>query len=143
MTTHNTNFNTKEEYLAFRKAWATAVNNGEEISAEHHALYNILRGYPASRGFTPITNANKLRNGTPINNGLYYAVLLLRKMPERWLKPFGGTVTEEMVLNLNIPKENIIWSNYGVGQYIAESIIDGEFKPINIPQVRQAMEQYA
>ncbi len=149
MTTHNTNFSTKEEYLAFRKAWATAVNNGEEISAAHHVLYNILRGHPHSRGFTPITNANKLRNGTFINAGLYHALYVLRqfqksgRVPESWLKPFGGTITDRMILDLGLPEEKILWTNYGTSQYVAESIIEGEFKPTNFTQLYEALETYA
>ncbi len=147
MTTHNTNFNSKEEYLAFRKAWATAVNNGERITSEHHVLYNLLRGHPHHRGFTPITNANKLRNGMFINYGLYHAVNCLRLLeiggvPEYWLKPFGGTVTDKMILNLEIPKEKILWANYGASRRIAKSIIDGEVKPTRFTQIYKVLAAY-
>lgn len=37
-----------------------ARENG--LSVEEHVLYNLLRGLPADRGFTPISNTNKLQN---------------------------------------------------------------------------------
>lgn len=40
------------------------------LSVEEHVLYNLLRGLPAERGFTPLTNKNKLQH-TPKNNPFY------------------------------------------------------------------------
>ena len=67
MTTNT--FETKEQYLAFRAAWATAAQS-KELTAEHHILFNILCGRPIDHGFTPITKPSKLQNGFRINHGL-------------------------------------------------------------------------
>ena len=44
-------------------------------SAAEHMIYNILRSYPADRGFTPITNKNKLNNGQRPNQAFESARL--------------------------------------------------------------------
>lgn len=80
MTT-NTNkfFETKDQYLAFRAAFATAQNsprakkgkpmppfghrNKGWLTASHFMVLNVVRGLPLLRGFTPVTNAIKLANG--------------------------------------------------------------------------------
>ena len=49
----------KEQYLAIKKIWA----NMKEHTASELIIYNLLRGFPADRGFTPVTNKNKLSNG--------------------------------------------------------------------------------
>jgi len=82
-------FNSKEDYLLFRKQFAAAQNHlnakshlepADEwlgatdvfskgtgthrvtgwLTATHYILLNILRGKPPKRGFTPLTNKNKL-----------------------------------------------------------------------------------
>jgi len=80
----NSIFKTKEQYLTFRAVWASAVSDAKNqprpkpqykshryLNAAHHILYNVLRGRAFDRGFAPITNSNKLKNGTLINFGLY------------------------------------------------------------------------
>jgi len=49
----------KDQYLEVIKAWRETKHH----TASEHIIYNILRGYPSSRGFTPITNKIKLANG--------------------------------------------------------------------------------
>ena len=49
----------KVQYLVVKQQW----KNTNEHSATELILYNLLRGFPAKRGFTPITNKNKLANG--------------------------------------------------------------------------------
>lgn len=103
MTTKH--FETKEQYLNFRAAWASAVNdervkkklvtkvwshNGTKeeykervpgwISAAHHMLYNILRNKPFDNGFTPVTKPSKLLNGHSPNYGLYMAANHLKSV---------------------------------------------------------------
>jgi len=103
MTTTNSQFVSKEHYIAFRKAWAAAVNSDKAkehtevrtstwkgsveeytvtvdgwLTSAHHVLYNILRGKPFHYGFTMISNANKLRNGTSPQLGLEQAVRELK-----------------------------------------------------------------
>lgn len=78
MTTNNKFFETKEQYLAFRAAFAAAQNNprakkGEPdacgyrkrgwLSPAHYMLLNLTRGLPYDRGFSPITADRKLNNG--------------------------------------------------------------------------------
>ena len=80
-------FDTKEDYLNFKKQWASAVNDkrakkelikksythyGNEVDcsyqkkgwvqAVHHVIYNIVRDKPFDYGFTAITDKNKLQN---------------------------------------------------------------------------------
>lgn len=79
-------FNSKEQYIAFRNAWAQAVNDprakstvcGTErfkgwVTGAHQMLYSILRNRPFDTGFTPITSRTKLVHGANINQGLYSA----------------------------------------------------------------------
>jgi hypothetical protein len=93
MTTY---FETKEQYLNFRKAWAIAVNDerakkkleknswGDIVrvpgwtTSAHFMLYNILRGKSIYHGFVPVKNKNKLTNGAYINHGFYEAARDLR-----------------------------------------------------------------
>ena len=58
----------KEEYKAVKCAWARAVNNKDykpykdkygtkhegKLNAIHFMVYNIIRGFPQSRGFEPL-----------------------------------------------------------------------------------------
>ena len=83
-------FDSKEHYLAFRKAWATAINsprakktlihhkewNSTElqqgwIKSSHVVLYNLLRDKPFYNGFTPLLKKSRLKNGGYINQHLY------------------------------------------------------------------------
>ena len=74
MTTY---FNNKEHCLAFKKAWALASQDNCQ-TATHHFLYNLLRGFPGDRGFTPVTNKNKLANGMAPNQGAFSTMYNLR-----------------------------------------------------------------
>lgn len=149
MTTHNSIFSSKEEYLAFKATWASVVNSSAEITAIHHVLYNLLRGFPHDRGFTPITNSNKLANGMLMNGALYYAIKRLQRwqeegsFPEYFTRPFGETITKDMLILLDIPDVKPIDPNYGTGRGIAEDVISGEFKPTNFTQVYEALEKVA
>lgn len=160
-------FTDKEHYLSFKKAWAKASQAGKTTAA-HHILYNLLRGYDISRGFTPITNRNKLENGAYINHGLYFASHNLRhkiddarrvvkndffnadqrkyttKTVNSFLGAFGGTVTPQMLVN--ILKETSIEvkaleSDFGPGKKIAEKILSAEVKPISYDQIWELYEE--
>ena len=52
----------KEQYLALKAAWIQEKYQHDHNSVSH-VIYNILRGFPADRGFTPITDPKKLANG--------------------------------------------------------------------------------
>jgi hypothetical protein len=49
---------TKEEYLAVKAAWRQNTHH----TKEEVILYNLLRGFSADRGFTPLVNPNKISN---------------------------------------------------------------------------------
>jgi len=121
-------FESKEHYLAFRKAWSESVNSPEakktlEVSvygdpywepgcmnSGHFVLYAVLRGRDWRKGFTtPIKESKKN------NNSAYFAGTLVKRYREIndqytetsehlvgrmeiFLKPFKGTVTIEMLL---------------------------------------------
>lgn len=54
-----TTFDTKEQYLAFRSAWAKAAQ-AKSITSAHMVLFNVLCVRPMHVGFTPVTSPNKL-----------------------------------------------------------------------------------
>jgi hypothetical protein len=139
-----TYFNSKEQYLAFRAAWASAVNSKSAkkttpteqwgpnrtpgwITSRHMILFNILRNREADAGFTNVTNVTKLTNGQYVNDGFYNAAVgynglntkimyahNLRDNPNipannfqhialaKFLAPFNGTVTMEMLFDVEL-----------------------------------------
>ena len=161
------NFNTKEQYLSFRAAWNTASNKENRstcwLQAEHHILFNILCRKSIDNGFTPVTNSNKLKNGTYINQGFYFGMNRLRNMQAiakdilngktvyqgratafaEFLAPFGNTVTVDMVASLDLPEVEPLFHTYGKSRQVANQIISGEFKPINFQQVYAALDEVA
>lgn len=50
----------KEQYLSIKARWSETSNCH---SAKDHIIYNVLRGFPLDRGFSPVTDSNKLANG--------------------------------------------------------------------------------
>lgn len=87
----------------------------KEHYASDHVIYNILRGYPANRGFTPITNKNKLNNGQIADQGFKAAVSSIEfsiryynkngEYLKRLADTFGeGIVTED---NLKLIQEQL------------------------------------
>lgn len=98
----------KEQYLEAKKHWK---ENPSSI-----ILYNILRGFPAKRGFSPIQAQRKLDNGArpwgAYENQLWYARRKFTQPqqskynPERYekdleeykqaLKPFGLEYSQEL-----------------------------------------------
>lgn len=53
----------KEQFLQFQTAFRARAN-AKNISASDIVLYNVVRGKDKKHGFSPITNATKLANGT-------------------------------------------------------------------------------
>jgi hypothetical protein len=95
MTTTNKFFETKDQYLAFRAAFAAAQSNPRAkkgkadsvgfkqpgwLSAAHFMLLNQARGLPRLRGFTEITSRVKLDNGMPADLHITYASRTLDRM---------------------------------------------------------------
>lgn len=98
-------FESKEHYLAMRKAFAEAYNNPDiHLESAHFLLYNLLRGKDASCGFKDRTNLRKIYHQGWVNLGLNEAQTDLyawaRRWPEKLLSPFGGTVSQEVVLDI-------------------------------------------
>ncbi len=141
MTTNT--FETKEQYLAFRAAWAKAAQDGK-ITAAHHVLLNILRGHPIERGFTPITKTTKLQSGHRINHGLYFAAAQLRYMQtynaEYFCAPFGDTFTAEQFAEIEIPEVKSLDSDFGKGKKIAKMIIEKDLKNITFTDIDNMLE---
>jgi hypothetical protein len=173
-------FNTKEQYLSFRDAWKKAANSEKAkktlktgdygtyrtdgwLHAQHHILFNILCGRRADRGFTPVTNSNKLKSGTYLNHGFYFAMSTLVRLqktaklivsgntPSSWdsdrlvdfLAPFDHTVTVDLFAKLELPKVEALYSSYGKSKKVATRIIEGEFKPTDFSQVYDAIAEVA
>jgi len=57
----------KEQFIKFRDAFRVLAND-KKIKAEDILLYNVVRGLPITRGFTPVTNPIKLINGQSLNH---------------------------------------------------------------------------
>ena len=90
MNTTTRFFQTKDQYLAFRAAFAAAQNdlrskkgkpdpnnNGYRqpgwLGAAHFMILNEIRGLPRRHGFTEITSRIKLDNGMPADLHIRYA----------------------------------------------------------------------
>lgn len=151
MTTNT--FETKDQYLAFRSAWAKAAQD-KVLTGAHHVLLNILRGHPVERGFTPITKTTKLQNGFRINHGLYFAAGELSAIisgasggskyqterAERFIAMFEGTLTLEQLAELNVPTIPSLTSDFGKGKKIAKRIIEENLKQISFADINAMLE---
>lgn len=91
-------FKSKENYLAFKAAWANAVNDERSkstiekshdsawvkkgwITSAHVMLYNIIRGKDPLFGFTPYQKHSKVKGGV-INMGATEAYNKLTRMKD-------------------------------------------------------------
>lgn len=74
-----------------------AAHRGEAakkaLSPEMIVAFNIARGLPASRGFTPITNAKKLANGTSAMGAFDSALRVAKMGHNRALGHFAHALT--------------------------------------------------
>ena len=97
----------KKEYKAIKCAWARAVNNKDyrpykddkygtkydgELNALHYLVYNIIRGFPTTRGFEPL--------GRGYKDALYRLEYFLKYIDNmdnanKLLFPFENLVTVE------------------------------------------------
>ena len=153
MTTY---FETKDQYLAFRKTWAKAAQD-KVLTGAHHVLLNILRGHPVERGFTPITKTTKLQNGFRINHGLYFAAGELsylvtcassdggyqKSRAEAFIKPFGDTFTLEMLVSVEVPQIPNLDSGFGKGKKVATKIIERGLNQITFEDVNALLLEEA
>lgn len=134
-------FDTKEQFIAFRNAWAKAAQAGK-ITAAHMLMYNAIRGKDIYHGFTPVTNKNKLGNGMPLNQGLraahehYRTVLRMAAMyadrdwgkswVDNFIEPFEGALTADDLQRIDVPEKiDVLWADYGQGLRLKEKILEG------------------
>jgi len=113
------------------------------IHSEHFLLLNILRNKSVDKGFAFITNKNKLSNGAILNEGLYSATNRLsqyverakkgdaippmqKELLEKFLAPFDGTFTIEMLAKVEVPKISAIRSDFGKGKSFAQQLLEAQ-----------------
>lgn len=180
MTTTNSQFVSKEHYLAFRKAWANAVNSDKAkphteirkstwrgtveeytvtvdgwLTSAHHVLYNILRGKPFHYGFTMISNANKLRNGTSPQLGLEQAVHQLQHIQklivqeEEYIDPVKNESRIQRIMNsFKTKREKVDKEFYGtstIDEFLApfDGTVDRAIlKAVEVPNVKSMYVTY-
>lgn len=87
----------KEQYLAFKKAWKDLANK-KQLAATDMLIYNLILGRDEKNGFTPISNKNKLKYNC--NNDMWYNFNLL-KNSLRWKLAYH----KNMLAQLNIDEE--------------------------------------
>lgn len=153
-------FNTKEQYLEFRKAFAKAAQ-AKTLHAEHFIFLNLVRGLPYHRGFTPITSKNKLANGSDICPGLDRAVQNLRfaihssrdargMAFKDFIAPFveeGDVKTAAILMQVlqkldkTLDSHEKLYSCFGVGRHLSEMILRDYKKPNNYQDIIQMIEE--
>lgn len=69
----------REQFIAFRDAFR-ALANSRQLTATDELVYNLIRGLPADRGFSPVTNPTKLANGARADFGFYWTSYYLKSM---------------------------------------------------------------
>lgn len=87
-------FENKEQYLQFRSNFKTWINQEEHehFGAADFALYAALRGKDWRKCFTPNTDPKKIES--------IWRYLTKTKFQYLFLKPYGETITEEMIEKL-------------------------------------------
>jgi len=151
-------FTDKEQYLRFKKLWA---KNSLGLPAKYHMLYNIVRGYDTSRGFTFVTKTTKLANGFRINGSEYDAwrrvctcIQYAKTDPKRLLCEVASLINDEFTLEwwcetLNKIFEagqinvKVLESNFAKGQTIAQAIIKHDAKPVTYQDLWDLYEEAA
>lgn len=109
MTTNTTFILSKEQYQLFNEKFIEAAN-AKSLTSANMILNNILRNKDARRGFTPITNSNKLNHGANAWQGYDDArsqlTHYLRWSRKYFSEKFGIEVTDAMAeVIINIAKE--------------------------------------
>lgn len=89
----------KEQYQLFNEKFIEAAN-AKSLTSAHMILNNILRNKDARRGFTPITNTNKLNHGAAAWQGYLEArshlISDLRWSRKALKEKFSLDVTDEL-----------------------------------------------
>lgn len=134
MTTNNF-FETKEQYLAFRKAWSNAVNDPRAkprleddtdwdgtpirvkvkgwLTGSHHMLYNIARGREFDHGFTFIRKRIRLLSNHYLNEGIYHAHWKLQYMVDK-----AKRIANDDFAQIRNPKERKAQLTEEVNQFL-------------------------
>ena len=119
-------FGSKEDYLAMRQAWKDYINekkhlvDGGQLNSSHYLLYSLLRDQDVYKGFSEVTSPIKLANGHYKYLGLLQARSFLSYASTNtytpyyidiMLRPFGDTVTKEMIdrISTKISKIKLGW----------------------------------
>ena len=147
------------EYYTFRQ-------NGW-LQSEHFLLHNILLNKNPETGFTLISNKNKLLlSRFYLNNGFYIAVEKLNRiimiakwingeknescearaktyksLLERFLEPYAGTITVDILSKIEPLKISPIYPDFGVGLKIVQKIIDEKIKFDNYQQLYHLLDE--
>lgn len=101
-----------QTYYAIRQHWSKLMNSERrhELSASHHFLYLALLGKDWRKGFTCVSNPNKLANGAFHGWNMFHAFTMLHIQwcEAELLAPFDGLVTSAMLQPLRrwIPNYN-------------------------------------
>ncbi len=89
----------KDQYLATKFAWKKKVGS----TPSELVFYNLIRGFPLNRGFTPVTNAIKLANGASpmwaFELALHELKALLRPVTEADLSAWNAIAHENRAKN--------------------------------------------
>lgn len=128
-------FNTKDQYLAFRSAWAKAAQS-KQLTAAHMMMFNIICGKEPQYGFTPFQRESKWSGMGIFNRGAltaYQELIYMRERRSTWaqekarkfVEPFGDAFTLEDFDKLTIPKVEGLYANFGKGMRAAEKLRDG------------------
>ena len=144
-------FETKEQYLYFRKMWADAVNSPKAkttktnygwLHAEHMVLYNILRQRQFDKGFSPVTSKNKLENGAYINYGLWSACSTLRSHINRAKNIIGANDSGGFLKKKVEPSE---WDVKYVNEFLepfADTVTPLMLSKVELPEVHMLESGY-
>ena len=109
LTNTHSFFESKEHYLQFVNAWRANINDegGWSLTCTHHLIYNALRKKDLYKSFSPAGEGKCNARYDKRPYGAYYSArseLGYRARTgadlDRWLKPFGGTVTQPMLQEL-------------------------------------------
>jgi hypothetical protein len=144
-------FDIKEHYLAVRKAWAETCNSDQrhDLRPGHFMFYNLLRGKPATCGFSERTNLWQIYHQGWVNLGVDRAQSDIRRWAryniDHLLFPFRGMVDESLahrvVADMPVISQKLVhaggsfeqWANKYVGKElnrVAQNLIANQ-KPLD------------
>lgn len=109
INTTNTNSSlTAEERAVLFRTWRELYAT-REATAFDFLLYALLRGKDPRAGFTPISNANKLSNGSTADQSYRSALLAASNMAGHVLSPKLRTLFPDMTAERNAELVGAIW----------------------------------